>query len=282
MAKAGLSVVLATDSRDPSGIGHHMLTLAAGLARDCRVALVFPDADGGPAFAAAGTGRRPRRRRDRHRGRGLFSRRSRGAVARCAACACGHRLGGAGTCGVGPRVGRRGRPHRASALAHHRSRAGGGLRAGGRERGRLRFACRMQRPRRGSGRSGSCGAALGSRRFPTASCRRAPGRRGASPARPLASVPRRRSLLCIARFTAQKDHGSLIEACALLRAEGRMVRLVAGRRWAGSGRPARRRLRAPRSRVSFSSECATTSATCSLRPICWCCHRFSKGCPWWF
>lgn len=52
MARLGPAVMLATDSRDPSGIGHHMLTLGAGLARDHRVVLAFPDTEGGPAFAA--------------------------------------------------------------------------------------------------------------------------------------------------------------------------------------------------------------------------------------
>ena len=47
--------------------------------------------------------------------------------------------------------------------------------------------CRMRRRRRGGERSGDWDAALGSRRFRTASCRRAHGRRGTPPAAPLAS-----------------------------------------------------------------------------------------------
>ena len=237
MAKARLSVVLATDSRDPSGIGHHMLTLAAGLAGDCRVALVFPDADGGPAFVRRARAAGPRRRRDRHRGRGLFSRRSRGAVARCAARACGHRLGGAGTCGVGPRGGRRGRPHGASALAHHRSRAGGGLRAGSRERGRLRLrvgcggrdvgagarAVAVRRSARGdSQRRRAAMHSDAAERHPRGPWHRSRGgaRCSASPG----SRPRRTTGLS----------SRPVRSCAR---QGRMVRLVAGRRWAGSGRP---------------------------------------------
>ena len=56
-------------------------------------------------------------------------------------------------------------------------------------------------------------------------------------------------------------------------------------RWSAKGRtgsPARRRLRARRSTASFSSGCATTSATCWPPPTCWCCPRSSRGCRWWF
>lgn len=52
------SVCLFTDSRDPSGLGQHMLALAAGLRRDCRVTLACPPAPAARplAWAAEGLG----------------------------------------------------------------------------------------------------------------------------------------------------------------------------------------------------------------------------------
>ena len=49
-------ILLATDSADPSGLGRHMLTLAQGLARDHAVALAFPRAAAGFAEAARAGG----------------------------------------------------------------------------------------------------------------------------------------------------------------------------------------------------------------------------------
>jgi predicted dehydrogenase/glycosyltransferase involved in cell wall biosynthesis len=52
VAEAGLRILLATDSREPSGVGRHMLTLAAGLAVGHRPRLLFPAQDGGQRFVA--------------------------------------------------------------------------------------------------------------------------------------------------------------------------------------------------------------------------------------
>ena len=49
---AVVEVVLATDSPDPSGVGAHMLTLAAALPPPWRARLLFPDHDAGRDFAA--------------------------------------------------------------------------------------------------------------------------------------------------------------------------------------------------------------------------------------
>ena len=225
MDRPWLSVVLATDSRDPSGIGHHMLTLAAGLACDCRVALVFPDDDGGPAFAARG----------RAVGldavaidteneacfRGVLAERSPDVL---------HVHAGIGW--------------EAQALAEWGRAAGVGvvrtehlpwlITDPGQEAAYARAARSVDAFvavsdaaaatwGRALGRLG-CGARLAA--IPNGilpPCARTPrdatrGALGIGPADVL--------LLCIARFTAQKDHGSLIEACAQLHAQGRTVRLA--------------------------------------------------------
>lgn len=43
-------VVLITDSRAPSGVGHHMMALATELRDRCRISFVFPNASGAVAF----------------------------------------------------------------------------------------------------------------------------------------------------------------------------------------------------------------------------------------
>lgn len=48
------TVVMATDSPDPSGVGRHMLTLARALPKGWRARLVFPDHDAGRGLAAEG------------------------------------------------------------------------------------------------------------------------------------------------------------------------------------------------------------------------------------
>jgi glycosyltransferase involved in cell wall biosynthesis len=47
-------VTLVTDSSDPSGVGEHMITLAALLRNDVQVSLVFSDSDAGTAMACRG------------------------------------------------------------------------------------------------------------------------------------------------------------------------------------------------------------------------------------
>ena len=49
------TVVMATDSPDPSGVGRHMLTLARALPPGWRARLVFPDHDAGRSLAAEGS-----------------------------------------------------------------------------------------------------------------------------------------------------------------------------------------------------------------------------------
>jgi glycosyltransferase involved in cell wall biosynthesis len=49
-AIANPTIVLATDSLAPSGVGEHMLTLADALRHDHRMVLAFPDASGGESF----------------------------------------------------------------------------------------------------------------------------------------------------------------------------------------------------------------------------------------
>jgi len=47
-------VTLVTDSPDPSGVGEHMLTLAALLQNDVQISLIFSDSAGGAAMACRG------------------------------------------------------------------------------------------------------------------------------------------------------------------------------------------------------------------------------------
>ena len=51
-----LHVLLATDSAEPSGLGQHMLTLGRGLARTHRITLAFPEAAAGFAARAGAAG----------------------------------------------------------------------------------------------------------------------------------------------------------------------------------------------------------------------------------
>nr|WP_314546032.1 glycosyltransferase family 4 protein [uncultured Massilia sp.] len=51
---ARLSITLVTDSADPSGVGEHMITLAAMLQNDVEVSLIFADSDKGSAMACRG------------------------------------------------------------------------------------------------------------------------------------------------------------------------------------------------------------------------------------
>ena len=89
---ANPTIVLATDSLAPSGVGEHMLTLACALKHDHRIVLAFPDSGNERGLSGARSGRRLRSHTGggRRHGPGHLASRN---VGNRAACPCRRRVG---------------------------------------------------------------------------------------------------------------------------------------------------------------------------------------------